>query len=341
MTSSNDVSPSSTATLEDVATTVRVPKGKCGMCPAFLYDVRARFCSRKCRQAAFRLRGRRGDMSAPAAATVPRKRFAYADPPYPGLAKKYYGDQPTYKGEVDHVELIQGLERRRIAGELAGWALSTAGRSLRELLPLCPPDTHVAVWVKDLEVPPATHGPHYRWEAVLVAGGRRMQPGVIDWLKAPMDDVLEARPARLGGETLPGRKPLAFCAWLFDLLGMVPGDELEDLFPGTGVVSRAWHNDAPNRAERRRAEKAKRKKKADPDEPEGGWPMGKCGHDQGWHAQNPLNGEIICGGSTWTSKSTGTLCSCAAACWVDDPSPLEVCEDPEAYAVAAGLWEAA
>jgi hypothetical protein len=37
-----------------------------------------------------------------------------------------------------------------------------------------------------------------------------------------------------------GRKPLAFCAWLFDLLGMRPGDELEDLFPGTGIVSKAW-----------------------------------------------------------------------------------------------------
>jgi hypothetical protein len=27
---------------------------------------------------------------------------------------------------------------------------------------------------------------------------------------------------------------------LFDALGMMPGDELDDLFPGTGIVSRAW-----------------------------------------------------------------------------------------------------
>jgi len=46
-------------------------------------------------------------------------------------------------------------------------------------------------------------------------------------------------PARFGGE-LPGRKPIAFCAWLFDCLGMVPGDTLDDLFPGTGIVARAW-----------------------------------------------------------------------------------------------------
>lgn len=44
----------------------------------------------------------------------------------------------------------------------------------------------------------------------------------------------------IGGGDLPGRKPLAFCAWLFNCLGLEPGDELVDVFPGTGVVSRAW-----------------------------------------------------------------------------------------------------
>jgi hypothetical protein len=54
-------------------------------------------------------------------------------------------------------------------------------------------------------------------------------------------DWLRAQPARNGGN-LPGRKPLAFCAFLFAALGMIPGDELIDLFPGTGIVSRAWKN---------------------------------------------------------------------------------------------------
>lgn len=47
-------------------------------------------------------------------------------------------------------------------------------------------------------------------------------------------------PARLGGSSLMGRKPLAFSVWLFALLGMRPGDELVDLFPGSGAVSAAW-----------------------------------------------------------------------------------------------------
>ena len=44
--------------------------------------------------------------------------------------------------------------------------------------------------------------------------------------------------------TLPGRvigaKPAAVCRWIFDLLGAEPGDTLDDLFPGSGAVSRAW-----------------------------------------------------------------------------------------------------
>jgi hypothetical protein len=37
-----------------------------------------------------------------------------------------------------------------------------------------------------------------------------------------------------------GAKPAAFCWWLFDLLGALPGDDLVDLFPGSGGVARAW-----------------------------------------------------------------------------------------------------
>lgn len=222
-----DASSSTTATERrgDVVAT-----GSCAWCASLVYDRRSKFCGQRCRQAAFRLRRRR-DVSATPGTTGPLT-FAYADPPYPGLSAKYYKGEASFAGEVDHPALIASLRTRHDAGQIAGWALSTAGRSLRDLLPLCPEGVHVAVWVKDLEVPPATYGPHYRWEAVLVVGGRKMQPGVRDWL--------EARPARLGGSDLPGRKPIAFWAWLFDLLGMVPGDGFEDLFPGTGTGARAW-----------------------------------------------------------------------------------------------------
>jgi hypothetical protein len=154
-------------------------------------------------------------------------RFAYADPPYPGLARKYYKNEPTYAGEVDHAALIASLE----ASGYDGWALSTSRDALRTVLPLCPEGAKVCPWVKPIGTSSRTRGLHNTWEPLIVVRGRELQPGKRDWLCA--------QPAR-GGGSLPGRKPLAFCAFLFDALGMLPGDELDDLFPGTGVVSRAW-----------------------------------------------------------------------------------------------------
>lgn len=155
-------------------------------------------------------------------------RMAYADPPYPGTARKYYVSEPTYAGEVDHHQLIGSLVR----DFPDGWALSTSERALRDVLPLCPPGTRVCPWVKpNASAPGTTHGIHNAWEAVLVAGGRQRAPGIKNFLSAA--------PARRGG-SLPGRKPPAFCGWLFALLGLQPGDELVDLFPGTGIVGRAW-----------------------------------------------------------------------------------------------------
>lgn len=89
----------------------------------------------------------------------------------------------------------------------------------------------VCAWVKPIGVSVRTYGLHNTWEPVIVVVGRHRRPGKRDWLRA--------MPAR-GEGTLPWRKPIAFCAWLFDLLGMLPGDTLVDLFPGTGIVSRAW-----------------------------------------------------------------------------------------------------
>jgi len=35
-------------------------------------------------------------------------------------------------------------------------------------------------------------------------------------------------------------KPPEFATWIFRLLGALPGDTLADLFPGSGMVGRAW-----------------------------------------------------------------------------------------------------
>jgi hypothetical protein len=189
---------------------------RCGWCRSELPATRLRFCSTRCRQSAWRLRSRVSFLEERRAPL----RMAYADPPYPGLSWKYYRD-----AEVDHAALIASLL------PYEGWALSTSSKSLRDVLPLCPAGARVCAWVKPIGVPPATYGLHSVWEPLIVVGGRQLPPGRPDWLRA--------MPARNEG-TLPGRKPLAFCAWLFACLGLAPGDTFDDLFPGTGIVSRAW-----------------------------------------------------------------------------------------------------
>jgi hypothetical protein len=209
----------------DASTSSRSDGRSCAWCRSELPATArsdARFCGQKCRQWAFRLRRRRA--TAEHAATP--MRMAYADPPYPGLSSKYYRDESSFAGEVDHASLVASL-----MDGYDGWALSTSVRALRSILPLCPPSARVCAWVKPIGVPPATYGLHNTWEPLIVVGGRQQRPGRRDWLAA--------HPARSGG-TLPGRKPIAFAAFLFSALGLCPGDTLVDLFPGTGVITQAF-----------------------------------------------------------------------------------------------------
>lgn len=185
------------------------------------FDHAGKYCSRRCRQSAWRCRQTAAiERLSCRSATV-----AYADPPYPGLAS-YYADQPTFAGEVDHAALVSSMTDR-----YDGWALSTSSQALRDVLPLCPRAARVCAWVKPIGVSGATRGLHSTWEPLIVMPARRLRPGKRDWLSA--------QPARGNGELI-GRKPVAFCNWLFSVLGMIPGDTLIDLFPGTGIVSRSW-----------------------------------------------------------------------------------------------------
>jgi hypothetical protein len=156
-------------------------------------------------------------------------RFAYADPPYIGQARKHYRDHPDYAGEVDHEALIQQLTREYPAG----WALSCSSPSLRLILPWCPAEARVMIWVKPFAIFKPNVNPGYCYEPVIVCGGRprgRKKPTVRDWVSCNIT-------LKRG---LTGVKPDPFCFWLFEVLGMEPEDELVDLFPGSGAVTRAW-----------------------------------------------------------------------------------------------------
>ena len=216
-------------------------------------------------------------------------RLAYADPPYVGQAKKHYSHDPKC-AEVDHAALFRQLS------EYDGWALSLSSPSLGFLLsdgarqraadiermrkyaaipmppadtplqnalldaarwlerqpldPMAPAGSRIASWVKPCASFKPGVNPGYCWEPVIFSparSGERDRPTVRDWHS-------ENITLRKG---LAGAKPPGFCLWLFELLGAREGDTFDDLFPGTGGVSAAWHTrfgpSEPDRAQQHAA----------------------------------------------------------------------------------------
>jgi hypothetical protein len=161
-------------------------------------------------------------------------RFAFADPPYLGSAARHYEDHPDH-AVYDTIEGHAALIERLIVEFPDGWALSMASKNLRDLLPLCPDDARVMAWCKPwtrffLHVNPA-----WAWEPVIVVGGRKRGKD-----KPTVRDFLIASAPHRAGRGFTGKKPDEFSWWVFEVLGMEPGDELVDIFPGSGAVGRAF-----------------------------------------------------------------------------------------------------
>lgn len=201
---------------------------------------RGRFCSQRCRQAAWRFRD---GVVARERADEPR-RWAYADPPYPGLARRYYRDHPDYAGEVDHLALLSRLRA------YDGWAVSTSADGLPMVLGHARDlglDVAVAAWFRGARAVPSSR-PLHAWEPVIYSGARpipepsREYSSDASLLEPRRVDALVhvSRPRTTDPDRVVGAKPARFAYWLFELLGMRPGDHLEDLFPGSGGVGRAW-----------------------------------------------------------------------------------------------------
>lgn len=159
-------------------------------------------------------------------------RFAYADPPYLGCGSYYLEHHPDaliWNDVETHRKLIE-----RLCDEYKdGWALSMSSVNLYEILPLCPKKVRISAWVKPWAAFIPNVNPAYTWEPVIWTGGRkrtREQDTVRDW-------VAENITMKRG---LTGAKPRGFCRWIFQLLNAQKGDQLDDLFPGSGAVSAAW-----------------------------------------------------------------------------------------------------
>ncbi len=157
-------------------------------------------------------------------------RAAYADPPYLGQARKHYSDDPRC-AEVDHETLLADLVT------YDAWALSCSSNTLYRILrlPTCPPDVRIAAWLKPWSSYKPSVNPAYTWEPVLFFSSRK-RARFEDKVR---DSVVAAVPMN---QMITGVKPRQFCYWLFEVLGLQPGDEFIDMFPGSGAVSNAWRD---------------------------------------------------------------------------------------------------
>jgi len=153
-------------------------------------------------------------------------KFCYADPPYFGNGKSKYG-YAEWDTKERHIELI-----KQLTDEFPdGWALSCNPADLIWLLPYCPEGIRICAWCKTFhQIRPTTI--QYAWEAVLLFRGRKenkRKPMVRDWMAC----------ARTNKKGLQGAKPLAFNSWILQLLNYKEGDELVDMFKGTGSMELA------------------------------------------------------------------------------------------------------
>jgi len=170
-------------------------------------------------------------------------KFAYADPPYIGQAKKHYGPEAS---EVNHFDLVSQLYTGFDA-----WALSCSSTTLLEIGLIiddydrrCRPraeweseplinSCRIGGWFKPFASFKPGVNPAYCWEPVIFYGGKPLGsevPTVRDYVSA---NITLQRGTH-------GAKPDAFWFWLFQMLGAEPGDEFTDLFPGSKGGARCW-----------------------------------------------------------------------------------------------------
>lgn len=168
-------------------------------------------------------------------------KFAYADPPYLGCCRLYEHHHPDSRC-WDDVGTHNRLVERLVSEFPDGWALSASSTSLHALLRLCPADVRIAAWVKSFCAFKKGVRPAYAWEPVIFWRGRNPNAGHPHApppkggaQTTPKDFIIEPITLKKG---LTGAKPEKVCRWVLDLLGFYPGDELVDLFPGTGVMGR-------------------------------------------------------------------------------------------------------
>lgn len=164
-------------------------------------------------------------------------KLVFADPPYVGCCKLYGHDhggstEHPWDGRcwddiAAHRDLIHWLNETA-----DGWAYSLTSQSLRHVLPAT--DTipyRVGSWTKPFAAFKKNVRIAYTWEPVLFSPARDRS---ADGAPVGRDHLAEPITLRRG---FTGAKPDRFNQWILTLLGHVDGDEVVDLFPGSGGMA--------------------------------------------------------------------------------------------------------
>lgn len=167
-------------------------------------------------------------------------RFAYADPPYLsccGLYGHHHGDDDRCWDDPEtHRALIERLQTAFPDGWGAVGLQSFTGYHL----------AHVPTRSQNSRLGEAVLRVQTRCQTGLCLGAGHLRRG-----PQPIQGYRHAPPEKGGKQTTPkdflaesitlkkgltGAKPAAFCRWVLDLLNVQAGDELIDLYPGTGIM---------------------------------------------------------------------------------------------------------
>jgi hypothetical protein len=163
-------------------------------------------------------------------------KFAYADPPYLGscaLCKHNHPDGRCWDEIESWCRLLDELHTY-----YDGWALSCATSNLRAIYPMCPLKARIAAWCRPQPPGRLNIFPTPSWEPVIVVVGRKKRSKGVDRVVDHL--VLQPDVGFLAPWGEPGNKPPGFARWVFRMMGAEPGDKFDDLFPGSGAVTRAW-----------------------------------------------------------------------------------------------------
>jgi hypothetical protein len=175
-------------------------------------------------------------------------KLCIADPPYLGRAVRWYGaggiGYTAGQGQADNhpeAHIWDNPEtHKQLARDLLenydGFAIAMSVHSLSTYLDVIETEDRngirVCVWHKNSALPSANRVQN-NWEPVIVKipQNRRAHKSGLS-----TKDVFTCAPLRSG---FVGSKPPEWTRWVLDLLGYKDGDEVIDLFEGSGAVSRA------------------------------------------------------------------------------------------------------